>query len=83
MSKKTFMEVANDPIFAGIVGDSIVRLSGGRHDFGVIVIIASDEGLSMLNSILDRETLRQVLHDALKKAENPTADLRIVAPKPS
>lgn len=79
---KTFKEVSEDPVFAGIVGDTVQRLSG-RDDFGIIVIIVSNEGQSMINSLPSREFLCQVLQDALDKATSTNPDAHLTAAKAS
>lgn len=79
---KPFKEVAADPVFAGIVGDTVQRLSG-RSDFGLVVIIVSEEGQSMINSLPSRELLAHVLEDALEKVTTSDPDDRVTAARAS
>ena len=74
---KKFAEVAEDPALPSSILRTIVTLSG-RTDFRMVLIIASDEGQSMLNNILDRDDLAEVLQDALDKVRGsgPTMTIR-------
>jgi len=75
---KPFAEVASDPTLPSSVLATIELLSG-RTDFMVVLIIVSDEGQSMLNNILDRGKLAEVLEQAAAKARTSDPDESVKA----